>query len=167
MIIADQLGFGRFADKSFIALSLFLSAILQSEASSRRRLEIDESISAHLKLEHAMGVAHPRFTIAAVAPSGEEFDFNVVEANSAVTPETTTYSVNGGPPLPVRDLGVKILVSDPHNGEDSGGDMHGFTLIVVNEYTGQVNGISQVGDEKPMNIAQLGDDVVTVTGEFS
>ena len=148
-----------------IPLILFLSEIPQF-AEARRRLQVDESISAHLKVEHAMGFSHPQFTIAALEPSsGEEYDINVVEAHSAVT-ATTTYSVDGGPSILIGDLGINLLVSDSYTGEDGSAGAPRFTIIAVDEQTGQVNGISQAGDGKLVNIVQQGADVVTATGEF-
>ena len=123
-------------------------AILCAIQSEARRLAVDESISHYLQHEHANGEFDNQFTIMAVSPSnGGEIDLDVVEATSSIT-DTTTYSIDNGPKLPVHHSGTTVLVSDPKSSKL-------FTLIAVDESSGKVDGITQSNENGSiLNIAQ-------------
>ncbi|KAL7468562.1 hypothetical protein ACHAXS_008789, partial [Conticribra weissflogii] len=77
-----------------------------------------------------------------------EYDIDVVEAFSSVTPETTysTYEDGNQAHIPVGESSIKFLVADPHSVD--------FALIMVNEDTNDVSGFAQRIGERAMSIRQ-------------
>lgn len=162
-----------------LLLAISSTTIAISEATStttgaqgRRRLKGNESISQYLRRAQAEGDVQPQFTIVGqyndelTGDGPQEIDFDVIQAQSAVT-EATTYSISNGEILPVPDTGIKFLVSDYHQ-DGSSGNLGTFSFFAVDENAGTLNGISQTTGGEPMNIAQQTKDpditqVTTVT----
>ena len=114
---------------------------------------------------------NPKFMVSAmkvgIDDSEQQYDLAVMQVASSVS-KKTTYSIYGGPSIPVGDLGVKYLVSDTSAFEDEGdanafGSDTVFALIAVDENTEQVNGIAKKKGEKAMNIQQLNGTSVVAT----
>lgn len=155
----------------------------------RRRLAPHESLHRYLRDENAAGNMRPRVTIAAMKlddseDDAAEYDVDVVQANQAVTPETT-YSIDEDDPRPIGELGVKFLVQDrsafgeeEEEEEEEGGEGRvphqaaakptTFALISVEEDTETVHGIVKKQGDKAMNIQQSSGSsmVAEPAGEF-
>ena len=76
-------------------------------------------------------------------------DIDVVEATSAVTPETTISTLDGHV-QPVGDMGYSLLIADP-TVEDNMGTV---AMLSVNTKTNEVQGIIQRSKEKAIKIKQ-------------
>lgn len=139
-----------------------------ASATRSRRLTSLQTISEYLKFEQIQGNRRPHFTLVGkraitqdtdviflqADEDSEEYEIDVVLANSAVTKETT-YSIYGGPSIPVN-TDVKFLVSDPNSKGSAD-----FALIAIDESTHEVMGIVQTNDEPILKIQEDGEGTLT------
>ncbi len=163
---------GRGMITAFFATALAVAAILPFAASherrQRRRLLPNESVARFLQEQHDQGVVRPAFTLIGeqidkskvgifggeeVGGQSLEFDIDLVEAVSSVTPETTYSTYKDGNILktPVGESNIKILVADPHSSDSS----TQFALVVVNQDTNEVHGIAQKKGEEMVSVRQM------------
>lgn len=141
----------------------------------RRRLAPHESIHRYLREENEAGNTRPKVTLVAGtrrfrgnSEDATEYELELIQVPSAVSPKTT-YSIHGGPNLPIGDLGIKFLVPDKPvfgNDDDSNSSVQNattFALISVDDKSEEVNGIAKRTGEKAMSIQQAnGESVVAM-----
>lgn len=150
------------------AMFSFLPFAASLERHQRRRLLPNESVARFLQEQHDQGVVRPAFTLvgqqidkARVGIFGAEegggqsveFDIDLVEAVSSVTPETTysTYKDGNQAKTPVGASNIKILVADPHSADSS----TQFALIVVDQDTNEIHGIAQKKGDEMVSVRQM------------
>eukprot|EP00956_Cyclotella_meneghiniana_P036100 scaffold121425_cov36-Cyclotella_meneghiniana.AAC.1 len=124
---------------AFLLLSLSAVSPVQSRA-SRRRLTSDTNIIGALHEQLSQGIDHPRFTLTAnsipnegnlFTNADESFEIDVVLTDPSVS-QSSSFSVDGGPPTSVQTK-AKFFISDQdHDGNQS----KDFSILHVDEEQG-------------------------------
>ena len=118
----------------------------------RKTIAPDDSIADAVRNERLQGNKKSRFSIKSKMRGknygGKTFDVDVVEADPAVTSQTTISTLDGHV-QPVGDMGYSLLVNDMTEN-----DKGTVAILFVNLRTNEIQGVVKKKDQKGMKIRQ-------------